>query len=86
MAIIREKDVVHKLFEEASEKFGDINGGYTRVVKIGRRPGDAAPVCLVELITPEGTPKRKKAAKKKADAKKETAVQVPASETSGKNC
>ena len=43
LAIIQEKDVVAKLFEEAGKRFGTINGGYTRVIKIGRRPGDAAP-------------------------------------------
>ena len=50
LSIIREKNVVHKLFEEAEERFGDTAGGYTRVVKIGRRPGDSAPMSLIELI------------------------------------
>lgn len=66
LAIIREKDVVHKLFEEAGEKFGAVSGGYTRVVKIGRRPGDAAPISLVELIAQETA--KKKTRKKKTKA------------------
>lgn len=64
LAIVREKDVVHKLFDNAQERFGSTAGGYTRVVKLGRRPGDAAKVSLVELITDESRqqPKPKKKA------------------------
>ncbi len=65
LSIIREKAVVYKLFKEAGEKYGKISGGYTRIVKIGRRPGDAAPVSLIELVTVE-KPKKKKVTKKKA--------------------
>jgi len=95
LAIVREKDVVHKLFAEASERFGSVSGGYTRIVKDGRRPGDAAPVSIVELIAPEKSKKndgtRKKAkspvkkkvgAKKPAKAKKE-AKAASAPEKSG---
>ncbi len=69
LSIIREKDVVHKLFEEAPQRFAQVNGGYTRVVKVGFRPGDAAPISMVELVTPEVKKKktrRKKKAKKAA--------------------
>ena len=49
MAIIQEKNVVHQLFGYAPERFGDKAGGYTRLVKVGIRKGDAAVLCFVEL-------------------------------------
>jgi large subunit ribosomal protein L17 len=68
LAIVREKDVVHALFENAVERFGNVSGGYTRVVKLGRRPGDAAPISLVELVVSQDT-KGKKTKKKKTKGK-----------------
>ena len=68
LAVIREKAVVHKLFAEAADRFGSISGGYTRVVKLGQRPGDAAPVSLVELISIE-KPTKKKRRKKGSDCR-----------------
>lgn len=49
MSIIREKQVVHQLFHEVGQRFGEQAGGYTRLVKVGYRKGDAAVLCLVEL-------------------------------------
>jgi large subunit ribosomal protein L17 len=66
MAIVREKDVVHQLFEDASARFGNTNGGYTRIVKIGLRPGDSAPISMIELVAEAPAGKKDKKKKKGA--------------------
>lgn len=78
LAIVREKQIVHKLFDEASERYAGLSGGYTRVVKLGIRPGDAAPISLVELVTKETVSgkTKKKPAKTKTAPKKETAAEA----------
>ncbi len=66
LAIVHEPAVVHTLFEKAGERFGQTAGGYTRLAKLGVRPGDAAPMTLVELIGADEKSKKKKRGKKKA--------------------
>jgi large subunit ribosomal protein L17 len=68
MNIVRDKSLVHELFEDAAAKFSDRSGGYTRIVKIGRRAGDAAPLSLIELIGSENAPRKRSKAKKKDKA------------------
>lgn len=77
LAIVNDKAVVHKLFEKAQELFGNRAGGYTRLIKMGRRPGDAAPMTMVELIMPEKEDKKKK---KKEKAAPKQAPAAPAVE------
>ena len=50
IAFLRSQDVVHKLFSEVAPRFADRPGGYSRIVKIGTRQGDAAEMVYLELV------------------------------------
>jgi large subunit ribosomal protein L17 len=54
-AFVREKEIVAKLFDDFSARYRDCEGGYTRIVKMGHRVGDGAPMSIVEF-TREAVP------------------------------
>ncbi len=59
LSMVPDTEVVGQLFGTIAPRFGDRNGGYTRLIKAGRRPGDSAPMVLLELVDRAETPKKK---------------------------
>ena len=50
LAYIYDEDVVTKLFDEIADKYADRNGGYTRIIKLGKRQGDVAEMVFLDLV------------------------------------
>jgi large subunit ribosomal protein L17 len=63
LTMVPDTQVVGRLFDTIAARSGDRHGGYTRIVRLGPRPGDGAPMVLLELVDRPDTPKHRPAAK-----------------------
>ncbi|MDX1777250.1 MAG: 50S ribosomal protein L17 [Thermodesulfobacteriota bacterium] len=75
LRVISNKKVVHKLFSDIAPRFRERNGGYTRIIKTGRRKGDNAPLSIIELM-PQEEKKAPAGGGKKEGKKKSTKQKV----------
>ena len=79
---LQNKEAIKELFGEVAQKVGDRPGGYTRIIKLGHRQGDAADICFIELVDfDENMAKAPKAAKRtRRGGGKKAAVEAPKAE------
>lgn len=80
LAMVPDREVVATLFDRIAARFSDRRGGYTRIIRAGVRPGDAAPMVLLELVDRPDAPR----GKGKGKAKQETAPRGEAGAARGR--
>ena len=85
---LRDAAIVEKLFTDLGPRFKKRPGGYTRILRMNPRPGDSAPMALMQLVEGPGAvaeaPEPSKTRRKRAAPKRETAEAAPAAETEAK--
>ena len=79
-ASLKDKNTVTELFREVSTKIADRPGGYTRILKTGNRLGDAAEMCIIELVDYNENMLKEKAAKKTTRTRRSKKTAEPAKE------
>ncbi len=74
LKVVRDREVAYVLFEELAPLFAERNGGYTRIIAVGNRKGDNAPMSVISLVTEKVSPKQAVVKEAEKAAKKAAAV------------